>query len=340
MHKIGVLTPIPGVRQLPLLEESGDNDNRLFQDIPITDFSWFEAFRSSIEESDFLLLPHLLGDLSKYPSYLPDAITTSKRTQKKLLVFTNQDDPNPTALPSNCLIFRASAYRSTVGSNEIVIPAQIEDIGNSSGYDPLAKGARPAVGFVGMAALPTARDRIRYVLKNYVLRSGIEREGLYFRRKALKALSRSSDVQLIAILRSRFSGNRKTIEGSPEKARSLYIENIKTTLFTLAPRGAGNYSLRFYETLSLGRIPILIDTDMKLPFEDRISYDDFIIRIPWKEINQLPDIIRTRFQNTTNEEFIEMQRKARKVFAEYLYLPAFLKIAFSELSITNYEAAH
>ena len=35
--------------------------------------------------------------------------------------------------------------------------------------------------------------------------------------------------------------------------------------------------MRFYQALSVGRIPVLIDTKMTLPFENLIRWQDFIV---------------------------------------------------------------
>ena len=43
------------------------------------------------------------------------------------------------------------------------------------------------------------------------------------------------------------------------------------SLFTFCYRGAGNFSYRFYETLMMGRIPILVNTDCVFPFEDKVD---------------------------------------------------------------------
>jgi len=68
-------------------------------------------------------------------------------------------------------------------------------------------------------------------------------------------------------------------------ARKEYYENLATGGITFCSRGNGNFSYRFYEALSFGRIPLLIDTDCELPFEysETIKWDNHIIRIPEKE---------------------------------------------------------
>jgi hypothetical protein len=68
-------------------------------------------------------------------------------------------------------------------------------------------------------------------------------------------------------------------------ARREYYNNLAAGDITFCSRGNGNFSYRFYEALSFGRIPLLIDTDCELPFERRgaINWDDYIIRISEEE---------------------------------------------------------
>jgi hypothetical protein len=41
-----------------------------------------------------------------------------------------------------------------------------------------------------------------------------------------------------------------------------YYENIKQSTHILCVRGTGNFSVRYWETIMMGRIPIVIDTDL------------------------------------------------------------------------------
>lgn len=67
-------------------------------------------------------------------------------------------------------------------------------------------------------------------------------------------------------------------------ARKEYYNNLASGSITFCSRGGGNFSYRFYEALSFGRIPLLIDTDCELPFEysEKIKWEDHIIRISEK----------------------------------------------------------
>jgi len=145
-------------------------------------------------------------------------------------------------------------------------------------------------------------------------------------------LNRSSLIETNFILRKFYSCHTDTLKIPPETARQEYIENMIDSDFVLAPKGDGNFSMRFYEALSLGRIPILIDTETILPLENVIDYDSFILRVNYKNINKLDKIIADFYNQITNKEFIEMQKRARENFEKYLRIDAFFNYAFSQLN--------
>jgi hypothetical protein len=262
--------------------------------------------------------------LEKRPEYLATYVELGRSLNKPLLISAYQDAPNSITV-QHSRILRPSAYKSLLKKNEIIMPAYIEEVGSLYGTEPMAKGEKPTVGFAGKAGFKTVRERARYYLRNYVLRTGPRREGVYFRRKALSTLENDSAIDMRVHVRQTYSAHTKTIELSPEQARKEYIESIQNSLLTLAPRGDGNYSLRFYETLSLGRIPLLIDTDIPLPLEESIPYDDFILRVPWEDTTRINTAVTSFFTSHSDEEIRSMQIKARAAFEEYLYMPRFLK---------------
>ena len=60
--------------------------------------------------------------------------------------------------------------------------------------------------------------------------------------------------------------------GGNKIARRAFIDNIIIGDYTFCYRGTSKLFFRFYETLCLGRIPLFIDTDCKLPFDDTIDW--------------------------------------------------------------------
>jgi len=84
--------------------------------------------------------------------------------------------------------------------------------------------------------------------------------------------------------------------------RQKYYNNILLeSHFTLCPSGTGPNSIRFWEALGAGSIPILLSDNLDLPSHK--LWDKSIIRISENDCMQLPSLINDIF----NE--IEERRK-------------------------------
>lgn len=324
MFKAYIPEAIPGLRKPLFLVSNPEGGSRLYQTIPRDEFAGIIGEVPDARDADIVIAPHEYADLLKHPAQFEQYRSLARDAGKRLLLSAYQDDNSPIRV-GGAVVLRPGAYKSKLAPNEVIMPPYIEDIGKIHGILPLGKGDTPAVGFVGKAGFGGMRERVRYALRNFILRHGAEREGLYFRRRALEVLKSDSRIQLSAIVRSSFSANRKTVEIPPEVARREYVDNIKNNLFILAPRGDGNFSFRFFEALSAGRIPVLVETDNALPLEDRIKYDEFIVRCPSRSMSELPERIYRFWADRSDSELRDAQRKAREVFERYLYAPAFFR---------------
>lgn len=161
----------------------------------------------------------------------------------------------------------------------------------------------------------------------------VYKKGLWYRRKVMRLLARDPRIETHFIVRKTFSANTKTISLDPETARREYIENMRDSDFVLASKGDGNFSVRFYEAISMGRIPIVIDTDMVFPLEDFVHYDDFILRVPYTDIDRLADIVVDFYTNLTEEKFVAMQKAARVAYERYLRYDAFFNTLFTQVLV-------
>lgn len=67
-----------------------------------------------------------------------------------------------------------------------------------------------------------------------------------------------------------------------EYLRYIYKKSLSECKFVLCPRGRGSNSIRFFEALNFGKIPILISDDVKLPLRSKIDYSEFCIEMQEK----------------------------------------------------------
>lgn len=340
--KLSVFIPkaLKGKIVLPFIVCLGIGDgtfskSKLFQNINFDDFKNIINISDSVSESDLILVPHDFSYLKNNFHYLDEIIMLGKEHCKKIVLFYYSDSSCDINL-DNVIVIRSSRYASDLRDNEIIMPAYVEALHERYGLAYREKSTKPSVGFVGQASFRGIKHRILYIIKNYFLLSGSRREGVFFRRKLIREFNKNKSIISRFKLRKFYSGNIKSIEGDMESIRNEYINNVLDSDFTLSPKGDGNYSLRFYETLALGRIPILLNTDMKLPLDGIINYNEFIIQLSLDDINKSSDIVYRFWQNLSNDEFIIMQKKSHNIFANYLYMPRFLSIIFTKSFMRKY----
>ena len=340
--KLFVLPKISRKPWLPILELNFgvQKRNTLFQDIDPKKYEGIWELVDTQTEADYFIIPHSYNYIKEHGEYVKDCVEMARQYNKHIILFAYQDGAEPISI-QRTIILRSSQYRMNRAANEIIMPAFVEDLGVMYGIQMRKKTHTPSVGFVGKAGFENPMHFVRFFIKNTLFRSHPYKDGLYYRRKAMSVLnaaqrSKKANIKTDFIVRSSYSGNIKSIPLDPAQARTEYVHNIIENDFTLAPKGDGNYSLRLYETLSLGRIPILIDTDTPLPLEDKIAYDDIILRVPHTDIGRLPEIIARTFTSWTPEQYNARQQKAREVFETYLYMPAFLRTVFTKEFLSQY----
>ncbi|MDD5102915.1 MAG: exostosin family protein [Candidatus Peribacteraceae bacterium] len=290
--------------------------------------------------ADIHLLPHNYPLIAGNADYLRACQETAARHGKRIVVFWNGDGTGPVAL-DHAVVFRTSQYASKLRRNEHIMPAYAEDLKGRGLFVREKTAALPVVGFCGWAQYKNAKNAIGSFLQAlpheaYALLTGYPQsqsfiKGLWLRRRVLASLSRSKRIRTNFLLRSSHSAHAKTIRLDPAQARREYIENLLASDFALCVRGDGNYSLRFYEALSLGRVPILLNTDVRLPLSDFISYSNFVLTIHIADMLRMDEIVADFWARQTDQSWFLMQLEARNAFEKYLSAPQFLAYAVEHL---------
>ncbi|MDX2162195.1 MAG: exostosin family protein [bacterium] len=209
-----------------------------------------------------------------------------------LFVFHHADNDLP--IPLDAIIFRTSAYASQHPPKTLGLPSWSSTITDKMPLRPWER--TPVIGFCGSATRSTPRKRLWHwgrMVRQLVLR----RQPVYAsprdqRARALDLLRRSPRVATHFIIRSQYYGGAQTASTEAEVVRiqSEYRDNMRDSDYTLCMRGNGNYSIRFYETLCAGRIPLFVNTDCLLPYADEVNWRTLF---PWVEARDLARIADT-----------------------------------------------
>lgn len=258
---------------------------KVFHSEPFVDFLSFIPSSSSytnatIEECDIIIHHELLS--LKYPHKFFEEISTIYRPfNKKILFFILQDHERKyKKYFSNTIIVRTSARNSKIQPNEMVLPYIWES--KEVPFDNSATTTFPTIGFCGLLSKP--------------------------RRKIVRKLRRDKDVICDFIVRDKFWGGSQY----DAKLSADFYRNMEVNQFIICNRGAGNFSMRFYQTLAAGRIPVLVNTDMLLPFSDRIPWNEFIVF----EKSAAACIKKMKSIHHSGK-CAEYQNKCRQIFEQY-----------------------
>lgn len=296
------------------------------------DTKYFELV-SSVHNAEYVLIPYDYWQIQKrHPELLEQMIKEAQDAGKPILIDASGDAAGKIGVP-NSRILRINQYRYDLPGNEITVPVPCEDLLESYGNGQIVlreKGEIPIIGFVGWGRL-SFKQRTRTLVKELpwrflsllIRRYAVYRKGVFWREKAIRIFECSSKVKTNFIIRASYSGNIRTLAGDPIKNREEFVRNIVESDYTLVVRGDANAATRFYETLALGRIPVVIDTECMFPLEDKINYREFCVFINYTDLKNAPEILADFHKKLPSEEFIAMQQKARYIFKEYLRSDAF-----------------
>lgn len=280
-------------------------------------------------DADWIIIPLFITELSNKEGrkYIRRVSDLARKTEKPLGLFSNSDFIIDLEV-DNAYLFTPGSYRSK--PFQIDLPATLNEdpyqkwIGGD--WSPLLYNSKPSVGFCGQATLhplKAFKDFYTFTKAKILNKSGLtlSNPGAIFlpafqRARLLKLLEKDSRFATDFILRRQYKGGSVTKEQNFQ-VESEFYNNICNNLFTVCLRGMGNYSVRFYQTLAMGRIPILIETDCNISYEDFNQLDKIIPVIPYSQRNKITDIVYEYFVNKTPEELALTQSKCRQIWLEY-----------------------
>lgn len=296
---------------------------------------------ASLEEADFAVVPANFEHYTRQP----DAQTRLRRlaemaaqAQKPLVVFYRGDYEYPidVGVPVDLRVFRTSLTETARRPGEHTLPAWSADFLEEYRGGQLRlrdKRDTPVVGFCGDMSSGSRRvtrlarwlgqHPARYAFFKLLGVELIKHPGSRHRWHALHALRKAKGIQRNFVLRYGYWNGavyRGTVlDGQKlEQSRTEYVENMLESDYVLCVRGKGNYSYRLYETLSCGRIPLLVDTGGGLPFSEWIDWRRYCV---WVEADDLPRIgerVRAFHAGLTPESFRDLQAACRQLWLDWL----------------------
>jgi hypothetical protein len=297
----------------------------------------FEDFQvvDNLAQGDLAVLPMTWNHYLKHGvmSQARDFVNAARRVGRPILSYVSGDEG--VTVPAefdDVYVVRVSGFRSEKRQRQVAQPVFFEDplkrYPELESYDrPVGAEPRPMIGFCGQSSVNLMKlgvDVVRGCCRNIQFHLGYRQEEpqpvyppTFLRARAMKVLAASPLLKTRFISRARYRGGATDDEMRERTSREFY-ENIAETDYTLCVRGGGNFSKRFYETLAMGRIPVLVDTDCLLPFEPDLHWDDYIVRVSRDDLKSLPRRIAGHFASLNKAGLEEQKRKCRQMWSEWL----------------------
>ena len=241
-------------------------------------------------------------------------------------------------------MFREGPFGSRSGPRDHALPAFPEDLVEEY-YDGTLverpKRDSPVVGFCGLANAKSLWRQVGGQLIYHPVVLARERRvdpspylGEVLRARAVRLLREHHDIEANFILRSSKVFFRSAESRDLLEVRDEYVRNLAESDYVLCIRGSGNYSYRLYEAMCMGRIPVVLNTDLVLPCEDEIAWKQLAVWVERDDISSLPDRIREFHSRLSPTEFVELQHSLRRHWLDLLCPEGFFG-RFSEIDATS-----
>ncbi len=247
----------------------------------------------SPEDADFILFPEYLDALLdqvgvKGARLFLQELPFFKDYEEKHLFFSNHDNAVPLGFTS--VFFQTSVNRFNRDPHVAAIP-----------YPP---------EWTNDELLHFELSRIRYLTSfNGNIASSLIRSEL-----VLAVLQE----QRLSVFADPLPGFHCHQSEEVQQARRLsYLQTLAESLTVLCPRGEGLNSIRFFESMALGRIPVLVSDSCLLPFEDDINYSECTFKISEADIPRAGTILADWIAASGEERLLGMCRRARAVWEQH-----------------------
>lgn len=321
-------------------------ENALFTKQMFDSFQFDTSLYTIVEDpsaAQFVFVPYRQQWCLKNDTALwQECLAVAARTGLPLLV-DGMGDIEPPLMVDHAYVLRSGGYRFLPEKGRIVLPLAADDLleRECAGELQIRKKTEgsPIVGFAGWAHL-SRKQHLRTFFKELPIRVHAlfdrryraMQKGVLWRERALAVLKRSLHVRLNVRERGSFSANAKTAEKDLPTLRKEMVETLLGSDYCLDIRGDANNSTRLWEILSLGRIPVIVDTARNLPFSRFVDYTSFALIVDGEDVERLDERIAAFHESLSPEEFEAMQRRARTLFLEHFRIDAQMKGLLRELA--------
>ena len=249
-YKIYLSREIPGVSRNELFPRATSHPT-----LPSINLVSRLRLTKNIGDADFVLVPHPWRSIENNKEYLNYLENLSNHTP---LLIVNSGDVAPRCRIKNIIELRTFLHPWEKNDRKIVLPYPVKE----KNFVLKSWKSKPRISFMGY--VPRLGPGSLFGENFYGLSKPIK-SSVYINRKfsVLKLNKLRSEFDVFIEQRSLFTA----YSSNPNLKLHTYEYDTELTKsdYVLCPRGSGNTSIRFFETLSAGVTPILIDSGVVNP---------------------------------------------------------------------------
>lgn len=322
----------------PFYDESGwVNDDKVKIRWKVSNDFWYT---SNLEEADVLFIPNPINGYSAKELHNFNTMCVSRNIKGYGYISGDYGKQYPEF--SNLVYYRMGGFQTQLSDKNRGFPVSISDYYGDKPVIWREKQKLPMIGFCGHAQLSywkAAKEQLVFIKENALrfltkpFRKDYEPlfSSGFQRAKLLNIFEKSSLVQTNFICRKHYRAGAIT-PLEREKTTQEYFENIKNSDYVLCVRGGGNFSVRLYETLMMGRIPVFVNTDCLFPFETQIDWKAHVVWVEWNNRHQIAKLVSEFHNNLSDKAFMELQQANRLLWKETLSVNNMLKLLKSDIT--------
>lgn len=111
-----------------------------------------------------------------------------------------------------------------------------------------------------------------------------------------------------------------------KNSSEFYINNLNDSKISLCPRGTGPSTIRLWEALAMGSVPMVISDDLKMPLSEKVEWKEHIIVVPEADISNIEKYI------PEEEELSKMSENCIETYKKYFSEERMHEIITGELN--------
>lgn len=307
-----------------------DNDLRVRWGIDGSDI----FYSNDIHKASVILLPYTINDYiaSNNKNALRQYSELCQKWGIKAYGFLSGDWGVAYPEYKGITYFRTGGFRSQLSAHNQGFPVSLSDhhkrLYGADEIEIRRKEELPTIGFCGHASLSVVKcvkESSKFLIENVVrafrnpTRSDWEPvfPSAWYRAALLRILERSSVIRTNFIFRKHYRAGANT-DTERDKTTREYYDNIRNSDYVLCIRGGGNFSVRLYETLMMGRVPVFVNTDCLMPFPEKIDWSQHVVWVEWRDRHKLHEAVAQHYAKLDQKQFSELQVKNRVLWKEVL----------------------